>query len=111
MFTIIAIMFLGILAGRLTRRWRLRGVHGLVTPLIWVLLFLLGLEAGSNDQVVRSLPTLGLEALALALGATAGCLVLAGWLWRRIRRGEERRIRRGGERPIGRGGEWEGGRR
>jgi uncharacterized membrane protein YbjE (DUF340 family) len=90
-------MFLGILAGRLTRRWRLQGVHGLVTPLVWVLLFLLGLEAGSNDQVVRSLPTLGLEALALALGATAGCLVLAGWLWRRIRRGGDRCIHRGGE--------------
>jgi uncharacterized membrane protein YbjE (DUF340 family) len=97
MFTIIAIMFLGILAGRLTRRWRLQGVHGLVTPLVWVLLFLLGLEAGSNDQVVRSMPTLGLEALALALGATAGCLVLAGWLWRRIRRGGDRCIHRGGE--------------
>jgi uncharacterized membrane protein YbjE (DUF340 family) len=91
MYTIIVLMFLGILAGRWTRRQPLQGVSRLVTPLVWLLLFLLGLEAGGNDQVVRSLPTLGLEALALALGATAGCLVLALWLWRRIGRTGERK--------------------
>ncbi len=84
MFVIIAFMILGILAGRLTRRYPVRGSSQALTLLIWLLLFVLGIQAGSNDAVLRSLPTLGLEALALAVGGTLGSLILARWLWRRI---------------------------
>jgi uncharacterized membrane protein YbjE (DUF340 family) len=86
MMTIILFMILGILTGRLTRRFSLPHSAALLTVLIWVLLFVLGIEAGSNEQVVRSLPTLGVEALTVAVGGTLGSLILACWLWRRIRR-------------------------
>lgn len=59
-------------------RWQGR----IVTWLIWLLLFLLGIEVGSNEMIVRSLPTLGVEALLLSSAATLGCCVLAWALWR-----------------------------
>ena len=93
MFLVILFIFLGILSGVLCRklstgarishtdvaaRW-----HGrIVTWLIWLLLFLLGIEVGSNEMIVRSLPTLGVEALLLSSAATLGCCVLAWILWR-----------------------------
>lgn len=93
MFIVILFIFLGILSGVLCRklstgacisltdvaaRWQGR----IVTWLIWLLLFLLGIEVGSNEMIVRSLPTLGVEALLLSSAATLGCCVLAWALWR-----------------------------
>lgn len=93
MFIVILFIFLGILSGVLCRklstgacisltdvaaRWQGR----IVTWLIWLLLFLLGIEVGSNEMIVRSLPTLGVEALLLSTAATLGCCVLAWALWR-----------------------------
>lgn len=93
MFIVILFIFLGILSGILCRklstgarisltdvatRWQGR----IVTWLIWLLLFLLGIEVGSNEMIVRSLPTLGVEALLLSSAATLGCCVLAWMLWR-----------------------------
>ena len=93
MFIVILFIFLGILSGVLCRklstgarisltdvaaRWQGR----IVTWLIWVLLFLLGIEVGSNEMIVRSLPTLGVEALLLSSAATLSCCVLAWILWR-----------------------------
>lgn len=93
MFIVILFIFLGILSGVLRRklstgarisltdvaaRWQGR----IVTWLIWLLLFLLGIEVGSNEMIVRSLPTLGVEALLLSSAATLGCCVLAWMLWR-----------------------------
>lgn len=93
MFIVILFIFLGILSGVLCRKlstgarisltevaaqWQGR----IVTWLIWLLLFLLGIEVGSNEMIVRSLPTLGVEALLLSSAATLGCCVLAWMLWR-----------------------------
>lgn len=93
MFIVILFVFLGILSGVFCRklstgacisltdvaeRWQGR----IVTWLIWLLLFLLGIEVGSNEMIVRSLPTLGVEALLLSTAATLGCCVLAWALWR-----------------------------
>lgn len=93
MFIVILFIFLGILSGILCRklstgarisltdvaeRWQGR----IVTWLIWLLLFLLGIEVGSNEMIVRSLPTLGVEALLLSSAASLGCCVLAWALWR-----------------------------
>lgn len=93
MFIVILFIFLGILSGVFCRklstgacisltdvaaRWQGR----IVTWLIWLLLFLLGIEVGSNEMIVRSLPTLGVEALLLSSAATLGCCVLACMLWR-----------------------------
>jgi uncharacterized membrane protein YbjE (DUF340 family) len=55
MFTVIGIMFAGIGIGYLMRRQSLSWINKLITVLIWLLLFLLGIEVGHNEQIIRSL--------------------------------------------------------
>lgn len=55
------------------------GNEKLINYAIYLLLFLLGVSIGSNEQIMSSLSTLGLMALVVAMGAVAGS-VLAGFL-------------------------------
>lgn len=81
MFTIIGIMFTGMLAGYLLRSKRLTWINKIITALIWLLLFLLGIDVGANDSIIRGLYTLGTEALLLVLAAVAGSVLAAWGLW------------------------------
>jgi len=82
MFTVIGIMLTGMSLGYIFRARNLSWTHRLITLLIWVLLFLLGIEVGGNERIISSLHTLGLEAIALTLGGTLGSVVAAWALWR-----------------------------
>ena len=82
MFTIISIMLSGMLAGYLLRRLLFGRLGRVITALIWMLLFLLGLEVGSNERIVSGLATLGLEALLITLAGTLGSVMAAWGLWR-----------------------------
>ena len=81
MFIVLAFMFVGIVAGYLFRNRKIRFQNGLILTLIWVLLFLLGLEVGMNDNVVNKFASIGLEAAVIALAATLGSVVAAKLLW------------------------------
>ena len=85
MFTVIACMIAGIVTGFLFRKWKLRFIHQVILLLIWLLLFLLGLEVGSNEQVIRQFGSLGFEAFLLAFAGTLGSVIFAGILWLRVR--------------------------
>ncbi|MDE5761649.1 MAG: LysO family transporter, partial [Bacteroides sp.] len=61
MFTIIGLMLTGMLAGYFLRNKDLSRIQALITLLIWVLLFILGIEVGSNDNIISGLHTIGLE--------------------------------------------------
>lgn len=90
MFTVIAIMGLGILFGYLIRHKNIRGIiSGATTALIWLLLFVLGIEVGHNRQVIESLGTLGLEALFIAIISLIGSCVAAWILWKYIAKRRE----------------------
>ena len=91
MFIVILFIFLGIALGYTIRTriassacksavgaWSAR----ITTWLIWLLLFLLGIEVGSNEQIIKSLPTLGVEALVLSVCGTLGSCALAWGLWK-----------------------------
>ena len=54
MFTVIGIMFAGIGIGYLLRQKSLSWINKAITALIWLLLFLLGIEVGHNEQIIRS---------------------------------------------------------
>ena len=82
MLKIVAIMLSGMAVGFLMRKRRLRVVPHLVTVLIWLLLFLLGVEVGSNPQVINGITSLGLEALWLSVAGLAGTIALSWALWR-----------------------------
>ena len=98
MFIVILFIFLGISVGYIIRTkiscdkqlsigtWAGRTT----TWLIWMLLFMLGIEVGSNDQIISALPTLGVEALVLSGFATLGSCALAWALWKTAKGGKER---------------------
>lgn len=89
MFIVILFIFFGIAAGYVLRK-RFTGacdtvqtLQGrLITYLIWLLLFLLGVEVGGNEQIIRALPTLGVEALLISFATVVGCCSLAWGLWK-----------------------------
>ena len=69
MFTIIGIMLTGMLLGYLLRSKRLTWIHKVITLLIWLLLFLLGIDVGGNEAIVKGLHAIGLEALIITAAA------------------------------------------
>lgn len=88
MFIVILIMIAGIAVGRLLRHRRLRYLGNVTNMLIWVLLFLLGVEVGSDERIVNGIATLGVEAVGVAIAGVAGSAALASglWLWSKKRK-------------------------
>lgn len=83
MFTVILIMLFGVAVGRLLRGRGHSAVSRAITFLIWLLLFLLGVEVGANPRVVGSLGSLGVEAVALSVFAVLGCALLCRFVFDR----------------------------
>lgn len=78
MIKLIAILASGVIVGYLLRDNHLvKRFSGALMPTIILLLFVMGVEIGGNDEVVRNLHILGGEALLIALAAVAGSLLLA----------------------------------
>ena len=84
MFIIIGLMLTGMLLGYLLRRKYLCRIHIVITVLIWVLLFILGVEVGGNEQIIKGLHTIGIEAIILTLGGTLGSVIAAWTLWKAL---------------------------
>lgn len=81
MFTVISLMLGGMCIGFLLRRQQFSWIHRVITTLIWILLFLLGVEVGSNRQIIEGLATLGLEAFSITIAAVIGSCMAAWALW------------------------------
>lgn len=77
-------MMLGIIVGFLFRKQKFSFISKVITVLIWLLLFILGLEVGGNRQIVSGLAKIGIEAVIITLGAVAGSLIMAALLWKVI---------------------------
>ena len=84
MLPIVGLMLTGMLLGYLLRKRDLKKIHPIITLLIWLLLFILGIEVGSNEQIIKGLHTIGLEAVILTLGGTLGSVIAAWALWRAL---------------------------
>ena len=84
MFTVIGFMLGGMCIGFLLRKRNITRISQIITLLIWLLLFLLGIEVGENRRIIQGLATLGMEALTITLAAVLGsCLAakaLGTWL-------------------------------
>lgn len=91
MFTVIGLMLAGMLTGFLLRKRNLSFIHPAITMLIWALLFLLGIEVGGNEAIIRGLHTIGLEAVVLTLGGTLGSVTAARLLWQALTNGKKKR--------------------
>ena len=81
MFTVVLIMAAGMLAGYLLRRQKklISLSEKLVMWAIYLLLFLLGVAIGVNDQILERFADLGLLALAITFGGVAGSIFM-GWV-------------------------------
>ncbi len=84
MFIAIGFMLLGVLIGFLSRKKSFKNISKIITVLIWLLLFILGLEVGGNSQIVSGLPVIGVEALIITVAAVLGSALAALLLWRHI---------------------------
>ncbi len=78
-------MVTGIFVGYLLRQHKISFIHLLIITLIWLLLFLLGVEIGANKTVVQQFGVLGFDAFLLASAGTFGSVIFAGLLWLTLR--------------------------
>lgn len=91
MLVIIATIICGIITGRILRHRVSAFLPRITTALIWILLFLLGIEAGSNESVVNEFTHMGAEAFVITMGALGGSVLSAWLLWRSMDRGTDKR--------------------
>lgn len=84
MLIVIGLMICGIVVGYCLRKRNLRFVSSFITIAIWALLFLLGIQVGSDRNIMDNLGLIGWEALILTLGAVLGSVVCAWLIYRFI---------------------------
>lgn len=97
MAIIVFTMILGVAVGYALRRRRMPWLPHAVTAMVWLLLFLLGIEVGSNGGIIGHLHSLGVESLAIAVCATAGSVACSVWLWRKLPVGCDGDASKGGD--------------
>lgn len=86
MIEVLVIMSLGIGVGILLRKHRqaVRTVEKLITVAIFLLLFLLGVAVGTNQTIIHNLPSLGIKALLISLGAIGGSIALSNLVFKKL---------------------------
>ena len=72
-------MAAGMVLGRFLR---IKGLQKPIIAVTWLLLLFLGLETGSDREVIGALPSIGLASSALSIGGVAGSCILAWILWK-----------------------------
>ena len=76
-------MCLGIIVGYLLKQWSKIGyISKSIMFTILTLLFFLGVETGSNKDVINNLNTLGLQALIIAIAASFGSAIAAYFVYK-----------------------------
>lgn len=79
MFKVIVCMAAGMVLGRFLR---IKGLQKPIIAVTWLLLLFLGLETGSDREVIGALPSIGLASATLSIGGVAGSCILAWLLWK-----------------------------
>jgi uncharacterized membrane protein YbjE (DUF340 family) len=81
MLLVIAFLIVGVLLGIIIKKRKslTSNIDKSINISIYLLLFTLGLKAGSNDAIVSSLHNLGFTALLISLFTISGSILLA-WI-------------------------------
>lgn len=80
MFSIIATMMTGISLGYLFRHKSiLQNTEKTISITIFLLLFIMGVTIGSNDELISNIGNFGWQAAIISVSATCGS-ILAAWL-------------------------------
>jgi uncharacterized membrane protein YbjE (DUF340 family) len=84
MIAILLILTAGILIGLLfIKKQKMHQINNhLLSWAIYLLLFLLGLSVGTNQEVIQNLGKIGYEAIAIAIASIFGSVLLSGLLFK-----------------------------
>lgn len=74
-------MLTGMFVGYLLRSIKLSRVQKVITILIWLLLFLLGIDVGQNESIIKGIGTIGVDAAIITAAAVVGSVLLTWVLW------------------------------
>ncbi len=77
-------MIFGTVVGYIFRKKKLERVSKIITVIIWALLFLLGIEVGTNPEIIAGLGSIGVEALIITIAAVLGSATMTLLLWKYI---------------------------
>lgn len=82
MFIAILLMVVGIVVGRLLRKGIRISLSPVIMLVISLLLFVLGLELGFNENLVSQFTKLGVSAIVIALLSVLGSCIAAWFFYR-----------------------------
>ncbi len=77
---------MGVILGYSFKNYTISFINQLINVLIWTLLFILGLEVGSNSDIIKNLKFVGIDAFVISVGAILGSVLMAWILWKSINR-------------------------
>jgi len=79
MLTVIIIMIAGMLLGFFIRKQikLIKSVDSLISWLIYLLLFGLGISVGINEVILKNIDTILLKVILLTLGAVSGSVIVS----------------------------------
>ncbi len=84
MFKVIIFLTTGAVLGWILRNRKFAFVDGLISKVILLLLFFLGVTVGNNDMIMNNLSSIGLDALIITAGALLGSVTVAWALYHLI---------------------------
>lgn len=88
MYTILSIMFLGIISGYIFKNVNaLKNVEKTISITIFALLFILGVSVGSNKMIINNLGEFGSQAFIIALMSLSGSLLATALIIKLFRKG------------------------
>lgn len=84
MFTVLFFLVVGTALGLILQKqkWVLETAEKATHWAVYLLLFLLGISVGANQEVMGSLATLGLQALLLSSAAISGSVISSAVIYR-----------------------------
>ncbi|MFI3316832.1 MAG: LysO family transporter [Rikenellaceae bacterium] len=90
MFKVLAIIIVGVLIGTQIRSVKAPGILSkLLNGIIYLLLLVMGIVVGGNEEIVSNLSTIGLRAFLITMGAVIGSAIFAAIIYRYIFKGKE----------------------
>ena len=85
MFKIIGIIVFGVIIGILLRqKLSVVVVSKVITSIIYLLLLILGIAVGANEEIISNLDTLGYKALVITLGSLLGSCLFALLIFKKM---------------------------
>ena len=85
MITLLLIMLLGVIIGRLFREKKFTTIISkAIFPIVLILLLFMGITIGLNPLIINNILTLGYEAFVITMGALLGTIICSVLLWKFI---------------------------